>query len=431
MNLTSYPYVPKYIVIRKYKDYNIYDLKSDESYIIDDEAYELLDYSDGLTTVEQILDKFPIAKQNEIQEGLSQYLDLGILSLSEIPVEDRKDGNLESQLKTLEHQKVPFKNPFKMPYLKNLMINITERCNLTCKHCYITEKNKVDMPFEDLIDLIYEFYDLQGIRLILTGGEPLLYSKFKELLVELKTIPLEKVLLSNGTLILELDESILDLLKENYFEVFISLDGLEESHNDFRNSQCFNETVEGIKRLSERGIKVSINTMIHKENLTEFDEMYKLIDSIGEIKNWSIDIPTFDENTPKDIREKYEISYDEGGEVLKNYGWGVIYETPSEGEPFEYACGPYLMAVDVLGTITKCGFFYEQSVGNVFELGLEESWKRVQKDLNWSINDLKCKEIGCEFLEDCRGGCRYRALKDTGDIRGVDSYKCYQFGKLK
>ena len=58
--------------------------------------------------------------------------------------------------------------------------------------------------------------------------------------------------------------------------------------------------------------------------------MYKLLNSLGKIKNWSIDIPTFDDTIPKSVREKYEISPEEGGAILKEYGWGVIFESYSE-----------------------------------------------------------------------------------------------------
>jgi radical SAM protein with 4Fe4S-binding SPASM domain len=425
MNLTSYPYLPPNIVLRKYREYDIYDLRNEESYIIDQEAYTLLKYADGLRTVQQIIEKFPKRKQDEVREGIEQFDKLSIIKLANTEITD-------NTIKSLKHHDLPNQNPFDPPYLKNLMINITERCNLTCKHCYITEKNKVDMPLEDIIELIEEFDSLQGIRVILTGGEPFLYSQLEQLLNKLIEIPLQKVILTNGVLINDMDDYIFNLLEKNYVEVYVSVDGLEQTHNDFRNAGCFEETIKGIKALLDRDISVSINTMIHKQNIDEFGDLYQLITDLGEIKNWSIDIPTFDKDIPEEIKQKYEISYEEGGKILKNYGWGVIYDTPSEGEKVDYSCGPYLMAVDVLGNISKCGFtFFDEPLGNVFKLGLKKSWEMVQKNLNWSIHALECAEIECEYLDDCRGGCRFRAKHHTGNIYGVDSYKCYQFGKVK
>jgi len=423
MESTFYPYLPKHIVLRRYDDVNIYDLKNDESYIIDNEAYSVLKLCDGQKSINDIANEFPEDKREEVKEALSSFNELGVSINSTSMIED-------NSVKSLEHQKLLEKNMFNPPYLKNLMINITEKCNLTCKHCYITHKNPIDIPFDKLTEVIKQFYEYQGIRLIMTGGEPFLYSKLRELLIFLKAVPLQKVFLTNGLLIEE-NQEILDLLQANFCEIYVSLDGLEKTHNDFRNADCFQDTIKGIKILLENDISVSINTMVHKQNLQEFDEIFRLLNSLGKIKNWSIDIPTFDETTPKSIREKYEITPEEGGQILKDYGWGVIFESYSESDDTGYACGPHLMAIDVLGVVTKCGFFTEQSVGNIFELGLKESWILIQKNLNWNICDLECKKINCEVIDDCRGGCRYRGYKNSGSILGVDAFKCSQFEKLK
>ena len=422
MNPSYYPYVPKHIVLRRYEQVNIYDLKNDESYIIDDEAYSILKNINGNTSNKKIIEKFPQDKQKEVLEALDDFHELKIIDFSPNIITDT------SKL-SFDHLNIPDQNPFDQPFLKNLMINITEKCNLQCKHCYITDKNPLDFPLDKLKAIVKNFYKFQGIRLVLTGGEPFLYSKLKELLIFLKDIPIQKVLLSNGMLIKDNSE-ILDLLKDNYFEVYVSLDGLESSHNDFRDANCFKDTIDGIKALLENNINISINTMVHKQNLSEFDDLFKLLNSLGKIKNWSIDIPTFDDSISQSIKEKYEISFEEGGQILKDYGWGVIFESESESNDFAYACGPHLMAIDVVGVITKCGFFTEQSVGNIFDLGIKKGWELTQESLNWYLDDLKCRDLNCEFIDDCRGGCRYRGLKNTGDIYGVDSFKCFQFGNL-
>lgn len=418
MHLKDIPSIPRHIVLRRYEEVNIFDLKNDESFVIDEEAYSVLKLINGSSSVENLLANYPESKKQEVNGALDDFQELDIINLSSISVPDKSAV-------TIDHITLPEKNIFNPPYLKNLMINITEKCNLTCKHCYITDKNPIDSPFDKLKEIIKDFYELQGVKLVLTGGEPLLYSHLKELLLYLKDIPLIKVLLSNGVLIKKSPE-LIDLLRDNYFEVFVSIDGLERTHNDFRDANCFQDSIEGIKTLLKEGITVSVNTMVHKQNLNEFDEMFKLFKSLGNIKNWSIDIPTFEKTTPKSIRDKYEISAKEGGEVLRDYGWGEYHSS----ESYDFACGPNIMAIDVLGVVTKCGFFYDENVGNVFDLALKKSWELLQKNLNWRISELNCYELNCEFLEACRGGCRYRAYQATGNICGKDSYKCAQFGKL-
>jgi len=418
MNPQDIPFIPRHIVLRRYEEINIFDLKADESYVIDDEAYSVLTLIDGDRTNGEIIDTYPEAKKQEVSEAINDFHELEIVSFSPNKIKDKVSISID-------HINLPEKNAFELPYMKNVMINLTEKCNLTCKHCYISDKNPVDFPFEDLKKIIREFYDLQGLKLVLTGGEPLIYSHLKDLLLFLKDIPLIKIMLSNGILFKEKRE-LIELLRDNYFEIFISIDGLEEKHNDLRDANCYKDTFESIKLLIKEGITVSINTMVHKQNLNEFDEMYKLFQSLGKIKNWSIDIPTFDKTTPQEIREKYEITAEEGGQILNDYGWGEYHSSRS----YDFACGPNIIAIDVLGVVTKCGFFYDENVGNVLELGLKKSWELIQKNQNWKLTDLECSKLECEHLEACRGGCRYRAYQATWDIYGVDSYKCAQFGKL-
>jgi len=366
------------------------------------------------------LDEYLPEKRKEIQDAFKNFIELGIIQSSPFPMTNEA-------MVSKEHLNLPEKNIFKEPYLTKLMINITEKCNLQCKHCYLTNKKQQDIAIEDLIKLIRDFYELHGLRIILTGGEPFLYGNLKQLLLFLKKVPLQKVLLTNGTLIKQKKE-LLPLLKENYFEVFVSLDGLKDTHDEFRNVKCFQDTIEGIKLLLHHDIHVTINTMIHARNVNEFNALKQFIKNLGPIKNWILDIPTYDESIPKDIREKYAISGKKGAEVLKSYGWGVFYE--SETSFKDLACGPNIMAIDVLGNISKCGFFSENDLGNVFELGVKQSWRKIQERLNWNIKDLKCFEINCEFLNQCRGGCRYRAYVETGDVLGEDIYMCYRYGRL-
>jgi len=198
----------------------------------------------------------------------------------------------------------------------------------------------------------------------------------------------------------------------------------------------------------EQGITVSINTMVHKKNLDEFDELSKYLKSLGPIKTWTVEVPTFDDSTPQAIIETYDITPEEGGLIMRDYWWGESYDdgvsfqaedseeesveeeiNEDEGAPMGYACGPFMMAVDVLGVVSKCGFFTERGPGNVLELGLKESWKGVQKSCVWDIKDLRCTEINCDALDECRGGCRYRAQKHTDDLYGIDPYKCIAYNK--
>ncbi|TFG21921.1 MAG: radical SAM protein [Promethearchaeota archaeon] len=440
MNHEFFPFIPKNIVLRRYDAIDLLNLDTNEDFTIDEEAYELLKKVNGKIRIVDIVKKYNDTEGKKVLEALEFFEEEGIIKLSDTEIIDKT-------VNSLNHLHLPEKNPFDPPYLKFLMINITEKCNLNCKHCYITDKNQVDFSFDKLKELIEEFYNLQGEKIVLTGGEPFLYEKLEELLEFLIDIPLKKVLLTNGVLI-EKKKHLLDLIKENNFEVFVSIDGLEDTHNDFRNANCFNNSIHGIQLMLKKNITVSINTMVHKQNLKEFDELSAFLKSFSSIKTWNVEVPTFDDSTPQNILEKYDISPEEGGIIMRDYWWGESYDssgasfgtlsedestedllTEDQGKPMGYACGPFLMAIDVLGQVSKCGFFTEKSPGNVFDLGIKKSWEGIQKNSVWNIQDLKCSEINCDVIEECRGGCRYRALKHTKDLYGVDAFKCIAYNK--
>jgi radical SAM protein with 4Fe4S-binding SPASM domain len=442
MDQESFPFIPNHIVLRRYDEIDIFNLAKDEDYTIDEEAFDLLKKVNGKHRVVDIINEFNEEGGREALEALEFFAEEGIIETSDSKV-------IADTINNLRHLDLPDKNPFDPPYLRFLMINITEKCNLTCKHCYITDKNQIDIPLHGLKALITEFYRLQGEKIILTGGEPLLYGQLEELLVFLKDIPLKKVLLTNGVLI-EKKKHLLDLIKENNFEVFVSIDGLEDTHNDFRDADCFGASILGIKLMLDMSITVSVNTMIHKKNLEEFDELSAYLKSLGSIKTWTVEVPTFDDSTPNSIIEIYDITPEEGGLIMRDYWWGESYDssgvsfegssseeeepeaeaTDIENKHMEYACGPFLMAVDVLGQVTKCGFFTDKSPGNVLKIGLKESWRGIQRSCIWDIKDLKCTDLNCDVIDECRGGCRYRALKHSNDLYGLDPYKCIAYNKI-
>ncbi len=67
---------------------------------------------------------------------------------------------------------------------------------------------------------------MQGLRVMVTGGEPILHSNFEALNDLLPDFAIRKVLFTNGLL---LDKDLLGRLKVD--EIQISIDGLEKAHD--------------------------------------------------------------------------------------------------------------------------------------------------------------------------------------------------------
>ena len=63
------------------------------------------------------------------------------------------------------------------------------------------EAGERELPLEAVLETLKEFQHMQGLRVLLSGGEPLLYSRWEELNERLPEFELRFVLLSNGLLL--------------------------------------------------------------------------------------------------------------------------------------------------------------------------------------------------------------------------------------
>jgi radical SAM protein with 4Fe4S-binding SPASM domain len=319
------------------------------------------------------------------------------------------------------------------PSLRYLELQITNKCNLTCRHCYInpplppfnsplskggprgvkksvagfSEENFSELSIKQIRNILEEFERMQGLRVLITGGEPLLHSKFEEINNMLPQFFVRKVLLTNG--ILFAGERIKKLHVD---EIQISIDGLEDAHDSLRGKGTFRFAMKAVNLALDHGLPVSIATMVHPGNLGDFDEMEKRFKDMG-IREWTVDIPCItgrlQENT------KFQISPEEGGKYLR-YGYGGGLHTATPG----FACGLHLMAIMADGKVAKCTFYSNSAVGRVEE-GLGVCWQRIKPI---RLDELKCD---CEYIESCRGGCRYRA-ELFGDPLGKDLNRCALYG---
>ncbi len=360
---------------------SVYNIETDELYGLDYEAFEFLkNCSSGRGST---------VKNGEFTD---YCLKEGILTGRKISV--RRPPLIKSPV----------------PSLRYLELQITNRCNLKCKHCYIADKSFTEIPVSRIKKILQEFERLQGLRVLITGGEPLLHGKFEEINRILPMFSVRKVLFTNGTL---LNKTL--LRKLNIDEIQISIDGLKQSHDLLRGRGAFKRAMDTLKNAIDLNFAVSVSTMIHAENLGDFDEMKKLFKSMG-IKEWNVDVPCITGRLKNHI--EFQVPPHTAGRYLK-YGFGGGIHS---GEP-GFACGLHLMAVSADGKAAKCSFYFDRPAGLIKE-GIKKCRQKIKPV---SLNELMCS---CDHIESCRGGCRYRA-ELLGNPEGKDLYKCIYYDIIK
>lgn len=178
--------------------------------------------------------------------------------------------------------------PEGVPLLTSLYLYISGSCNLACRHCWIEPdfrpdgKNGRFLEVEYLKEAVTEARPLGLCSVKLTGGEPMLHPKFREIVEWLDREGVSTIMETNGTLV---DDEMARFLKSKRAMKFISisLDGAAaETHEELRGIPgSFDRAVTGIKALAAAGYKPQMICTLHKGNVNEIDNILELAGSLG------------------------------------------------------------------------------------------------------------------------------------------------------
>lgn len=360
----------------------LYNIATDDLYELDQEAYAFLSSCDGTRRIGEL---------NPAAEFLDYCFKEGLLCFSN--GQAVRHFNLAAA---------------PVPSLRYLELQITGRCNLRCRHCYQGDAQAPrDLPLSRLLPLLAEFERMQGLRLLISGGEPLCHPQFWALNEALPQFGFRSILITNGVLI---NRNNAHRLRTH--EVQVSLDGQEQAHDGLRGRGSFARTIAAIEALREVGIAVSIATMVTALNKDDFPALAKLMERLG-IRTWTVDVPVVAGRLAR--HRDLLLPWAEAAPLL-SYGYGGgLYASSGD-----YACGAHLCAVLPDGSVSKCGFYSRSPVGHIAE-GLENCWRRLPP---LRLSQLQCS---CPVVSECRGGCRYRAELYSGPL-APDPVQCCSRG---
>ena len=160
---------------------------------------------------------------------------------------------------------------------------ITNACNLKCKHCCNTSTldDFGGMSLERVKFLVDDLSDINANSIYMSGGEPTRYPGFMEIVDYIHAKGIDLALATNGTEI----EHVMPALRtfsSTREGVFISLDGLGPVHDRLRGVEgAFDKTVASIRRLLAEGIPVRISSVVWKDNVDQLEDIVKFVGSLG------------------------------------------------------------------------------------------------------------------------------------------------------
>ena len=300
---------------------------------------------------------------------------------------------------------------------KMLNIYITNACNLKCKHCFMLSGKKLEneLTLEDWMKVLTSFKENGGEFVTFSGGEPLMFKNFPQIISHAHDLGLKSTVLSNG--LLWSDKLIHDLALF-IDEIQFSLDGVDEETNSMvRGSGHFEKVVDTIVKFANVGVKTSVATTFTYDNLNESTQTRykKLVDLIKE-KTSGKDVffklskkllPGRDVHFTAEENEKYSAIIKD---IEKHVDENADYENFLAGHTANLVainCGLGGISVSSDGNVYFCNRINEmESFGNVTEKPMSffmEKGKEIH--LATSVdNVIPCRE--CELRYICDGGCR-------------------------
>ena len=341
--------------------------------------------------------------------------------------------------------------------------NLIRRCNLTCKHCYSISAD-TNFPGElDTQDVFSVMDNLKAYRvpvLILSGGEPLLRPDIFEISRRSKSMGFYTALSSNGTLIT--DENIDQIAEIDYDYVGVSLDGIRDTHDEFRRMKgAFEASLAGLRLCRDRGLKVGVRFTMTQDNAADLPALLKLVEDEGidrfyfshlnyagrgnknrkddaqhQLTRWAMDL--LFETCLRDLEEGRVREFTTGNNDADGvyfHQW-IARRFPEHAEHMRAklvqwggnASGVNVANIDNLGNVHPDTMWWHHTLGNVKTRPFGEIWADVSDPLMAGLKarprQVKGRCGACAHFDICGGNTRVRAQQLTGDAWQEDP-ACY------
>lgn len=303
----------------------------------------------------------------------------------------------------------------------NVEWEVTNLCNLRCRHCYVSagESLAAELTTEEALTLIDELDQIGVSDITISGGEPFLRNDIWEIIKELKKREIPFILYTNGTLLNNM--KVRRLVETGVKTMSVSLNGARpETHNFVQNAPTFEKVLEVMKMIKSKNIRLQVLFTLMKINAHEIDDLFILAEEIG------IDVicvyPFYPvgrgknaldhlEMNPKNIKNILMMALEKAKDYsMKVYVGGCLNRYYSSTEKHSLIkgapCAKLMAIITADGHLRPCNFLPFRTKHGVKARKITELWKGpiFQKIRDWNkFTELDCS--GCDSFPVCFGSC--------------------------
>ena len=165
--------------------------------------------------------------------------------------------------------------PYFTPTPKWVGVEITNRCNLFCKHCFNRSGGGSiqELALADLLSLFDQVLEMGVTTTRISGGEPTLHPDFAAIVTKAHQRGLQVSINSHGLYPAAVREQIANLPIDLFI---ISLDGLREANDFFRGKGVFDRAVDTVAWLRSLGRSVVLGVHLARSNVADVEGLIAL-----------------------------------------------------------------------------------------------------------------------------------------------------------
>lgn len=294
-------------------------------------------------------------------------------------------------------------------------LDLTYRCNNTCRHCWLwlpahAKEQKEELSFDEIRSIVDQARALGTRRWSISGGEPMLRPDFSEIFEYLTGKAISYSLNTNGTLI---TPEIARLLKRKGTKMVALYGATAEAYDKVtRHPGGFEKVMQGFHYLKEAGAGFIVQLIPMRANWHEWEKMKELAQSLS--RHWRVGAPWLYLSACRDPKRNEEIVRQrlDPQAVLALDQPDMAYE-PADAYEYEHIPNDdRLFArcigvrrdfhVDPYGGMTFCSFIKDPAMRYDLRKGtVREAWEGFIPSLADKVHG------GAEYDQHC-GSCEKR-----------------------
>ncbi len=312
--------------------------------------------------------------------------------------------------------------------LLSMEIEFNQSCNFRCIYCYASDipKRNNELTKEEFFDVIAQARELGAKKIIILGGEPMLYAHIMEMIHYIRMSGMEIELFTNGT---NITRALAKTLYDNDVRVVLKMNTFDESLQDTLSGRkgAYGQIKKALTNLKLAGYPsadhpLGVSSIICQQNIDELPRLWEWLRDQDMLPYFEMMTPQggarnhnmleLDSKTLEDFfrriaeidRTKYGRHWDPkpplvGGECLRH----------------QFSC-----AVNSEGFVQSC-VGITIPIGNVRHQRLKDILRdsEVVQDLKNHKDMIKGPCGECDKLDECYG-CRGTAFQMTGDYLASD-----------